>query len=243
MKMTKPTLITNALSSLVWAVLILFLSSCSNHSAQQNTSSFTIQFPNAKDTSAHATGHNSALASAVYAFSPACFAINVTASDIANQKQNTCDVPIGIFQGFVAPGATVTVTVPQGHSRKLEIFAYLRTSSADACPSGQSDLGGLDRTRLVRVNDPVTFDAMSASVDVTVNLNNPGNSQNLISQYSLPKSCVPPTAPNLPAAAVSAGQAALSGGNYTMTATVSGKQNEVVLHGGAYRLQLSRTAQ
>src|SRR5205085_980471 len=61
-----------------------------------------------------------------------CFAVNITASDISSIKAGTCDVPVGIFAGFVAPGGQVTLTVPRGSSRKLEVFYFSRASSLDS---------------------------------------------------------------------------------------------------------------
>ncbi len=236
--------------------LSLSLLGCTAKHASNSSSQVTIQFPSVQDFSQSASSVSSssikegmrAIAGmkgsvTPYQFAQACFAINVTAPDIQASTLNTCSVPLGIFQGFVAPGGSLSLTVPQGTGRTLEVFSYLRASTAEPCPTGVANMKGLDVSRLSRVGLIASFDAESANVNLTVNLVDPG-SATLVSQYSMPNTCEPAPPPlSSASAAITSGRATASGGNYTVVGAVSGLKNEVSLQGGKYQIRLSRSAQ
>lgn len=179
--------------------------------------------------------------STTYDFSRACFAVNVTASDIPTRVNSTCDVPTGIFVGFVKPGATLTLSVPNGSARKLEIIAFKRSSSADPCPENRANLAGLGLSRLARVGLVSSFDALQPEVTLDVTLSSPTGT--LASQYAMPVSCAPKVAPSLFSANFTSGRAVQSGTKYKAVSSVSGAKNELTVQGGNYRARLSRRAQ
>ena len=168
----------------------LLAAGCSAKTAlSTDGSQVSITFPTAAQLSAgHGRVQGLTVASG-YDFSLACFAVNVTAKDIPSTTSGTCSVATGVFQGFVAPGGSLSISVPSGTARELDVFSFQRTSSSDPCPTAGS-FRGLDLTKIVRVGEIPSFDALSAVVNLSVDLVDPGTTANLITQYSMPNSCI-----------------------------------------------------
>jgi hypothetical protein len=121
--------------------------------------------------------------------------VNITAQDLLpsatlpGSAVGTCDLPIGVFSGSVAPGGSVNILVAKGQARKLEIFTYLRTASSEACPALTGGFQDLNRDKIVRVGQVASFDVVDDQTDVSVNVTAPQVGESLITQYSLPSSC------------------------------------------------------
>jgi hypothetical protein len=212
---------------------------CNTKSAQQS-SKVSVTFPQAQSNRS-AVRNLSSVGKLDYNFSLACYAINITAPDIANSAASACGVPVGLFSGFVAPGTDLTISVPHGTARELQVYAFLRPSAGDSCPT-QTSLQGLDLSTVARLGVVSSFDTMSDTVDLTVNLTAPADGTSLASQGLLPATCVPP--PLATTANVVAGASTLTGGGYTMVGKVSGLKNEMFYQaGGQYIVILSRRAQ
>lgn len=185
---------------------------------------------------------SSVSAMSTYDFTRACFALNVTGSGITpTGKSGACSIPLGVFQGFVAPGGSTSISIPQGSARTLQVLAYARSSSTDPCPTGLTDVSGLDLSKLSVVGTVASFDALTASVDVNITLSVP--SGNIVSQLAMPATCRPANAPANATAAFVAGRAVQTGGSYKIVATAGGLKNELTLSGGNYKIRLSRRAQ
>jgi len=147
----------------------------------EETASIKIQFPTAQ--SFGKVGSLSAISAANI-----CYVVNVLGSGITEQNRS-CDVKRGITAGSVAPGSELSVTVPSGTNRTVEIYGILRNSPSEPCPSVQAGwpvpltrVYFLGKTSNVEVRPPTT------TVDITITL--PDTSQNLLAQLSLPGSCV-----------------------------------------------------
>ena len=204
--------------------------------SQSSTSAhLSVSFPQAAIQAASSS-------SSTYDFSRACFAINVTSSDIPSAKKNSCDVSRGIFQGFVAPGGSVTLTVPKGSARKLEVFSYLRASAAASCQS-LVDFGSFAPNKITRVGLVPTFDTQTDNVTLDVTLTAPATSDNLVTQYSLASTCSVGDAQQASSAAITSGHVHSTGGKLVIEASISGQKNNVHLSGGALQIQLSRSSQ
>lgn len=221
----------------------LSLSGCGGikDSSKSKSSRVDIAFPSAQSLRGLNSKGVSAMATS-YDFSRVCFAVSVTGGGIANSTpSNLCDVPVGVFQGFVAPSGSVTLDVPLGQARKLEVLAFLRAKPTDPCPS-MKDLNGFSPSRLARVGKADAFDAVSGDLTVEVQLVAP--EANLAVQNSMPASCqANPLMPVLASAAIASGRQVQTGGNFKVFGAVSGVKNAQELKGGAFRLQLSRQAQ
>ena len=148
-------------------------------------SSVSITFPKAAEKSSQ---HGLAQGlSTGYDFSRSCYAVNVTGSGITSTTLS-CSMPVADFQGFVGPGDSISINVPNGTARKLEVFSYLRASSSDPCPTSNAGFHGLDVTKISRVGQVDSFDTLVPVVNLTVDLVDPGTTT-VVSQYSLPAVC------------------------------------------------------
>lgn len=209
-----------------------------------SASSLKLRFPEAG---------SAALASKVGGFSwnLACFSVNVLASDIP-ARQPTCSPPIGAFQGAAAPGSELVVSVPNGSRRRLEIFAYVRTTATSPCPALDPAKGfqGLDLGRVVRVSPAeVFFDALTPEVSIDVQLTLPATPTDVVEQYGLAASCRPAAPASGPGSSrVILGAATSTGvsgsGVLSAIGTVSAQKNEITLTGaGGLEARLSRIPQ
>jgi hypothetical protein len=169
----------------------------------------------------------SALSSRVGAFSyswdRACFAMNITAPDINSPEDATCEVHRGIFAGTAAPNSELSASVPRGDLRKLELFAYFRNSSAEPCPALNGGFGTLDRKKIVRVGVVESFEVANSEVNLTVNVSLPATGTSVVSQYSMPNSCVASATGTTSGRLVSAAESATGTNSFAIRHRVSYK--------------------
>lgn len=204
-------------------------------------SKISIRLPGAS-TGASSSKAESVSASSAYDFSLACYAVNVKGSDIpALKSAGTCDIPRGIFAGFVAAGGSLTLDVPRGSARSLEIFSFLRDSSTAPCPT-LHDFGSLARNKIARVGRVPSFDTQAAEVELEVTISAPAAGVSVVSQYSLPSSCVVTPPPSQGSAGITIGHTRASGGAFVIEGSISGQSNEAKLSGGQFQIHLSRKA-
>jgi hypothetical protein len=64
-----------------------------------------------------------------------CFGVNVVGPGISTNAPSSCDIQRGATAGMVPPGGVLSVDVAKGEERVVELYGYLRSSSADSCPS------------------------------------------------------------------------------------------------------------
>ena len=222
-------------------IALVALTGCS--SADNMSSKLRVQFPPAPTLSAQGGPTTKIAAQGLtdFTWSKVCFTLNVTAVDLKKPIAGLCDVTTGVFSGSVPAGGELTLDVPRGSARKLEVFAYLRNSSSDPCPTLKDGFQGLDRTRIVRVGLVPSFDVNEPIVTLAVDVTAPVlPADNLIAQYQLPSSCRPVSVPSGGAARVALGSAQQSGGRFKVTTTVAAQKNELELSGGKFKVHLSR---
>lgn len=178
-----------------------------------------------------------------YDFTKACFAVNVTGGTVQPSPiSSKCEVSVGAFQGFVAPGSSISMSVPNGSAYKLEVYAFARTSSADPCPMPAKGMSGLDLTRVATVGTVPSFDALQPEVALNVEISAPKS--NLAIDRGLAGSCFSSGSRQILAnAAIAPGRAVQTGGGFKLIGVVSGTKNEVKLTGGGFAMQLSRRPQ
>jgi hypothetical protein len=203
-------------------------------SGQQSGSSVVLKFPTAAQLSSKAQN----MSLGAFDFSRACFAANITGNGIQNLPPTTCDVPTGVHSDFVAPGSSVSLSVPKGTARRLEIFSYLKNNASDPCPNSKNGFQGLDLTKIARIGQVNSFDVAASVENVSVEVMAPLNGVNAITQYALPLSCLPKT--NVPSALIMAGRGKIAGGNFIVIGALGGQKNEVVLQNSQFKVQLSR---
>lgn len=151
--------------------------------AVEDSASLKIQFPPAQSFN-KGVGALSQISSSLV-----CYVVNVTGPGI-NENSKTCDIKRGIFAGSVAPGAELSVTVPTGTNRKVEIYGILRNSSGDSCPSVQTGWPvSLDKVYFLGQAIGIDVRPPTTTVDITVTL--PDESQNILTQLNMPNTCSP----------------------------------------------------
>ena len=168
----------------------------------------------------------------------ACYTVNVTAVDIPNLSTTACQIPVGILAGTVPAGGTLTLDVPRGSARKLEVFLFKRPSPGSQCPTLAGTFGNLDPGSFVRVGLVPSFDASAASVSVDVNLTLPNAGDSVVTQYQLSKTCTALNTTPMTGSGVEIAHAVLSGGRYKMNATLRDSSSGLTLKGGSYVMKL-----
>lgn len=222
------------------ACLLLSTAGCRPKTEEKKSSKLSFVFPSGQELN---SSNKNTIASSGYDFSNGCYAVNITAADLPITTTGQCDLPIGVFQGFVPPGTSISVDVPRGKSRKLQILAYQKVSVSDPCPTGRTNISDLALARLAQVGMVASFDAEAEEVTLHVKMTAPTTT--LAQQMAMPAACQPSNGlpSSFPPAKVASGYGIQTGGNFKAHSTVSGLNNEVLLQGGNYRARLSRRVQ
>ena len=118
-----------------------------------------------------------------------CYGVNVTAEDI-NNTASTCGPSLGSFQGFVKADSNLTVEVPSGVNRKVELFAYMSTNTDAKCPTWTADCTSSVHCSLYRVASAEAVDMEADEVTVTMEATFPTDlDQNIVATDSTSSLC------------------------------------------------------
>jgi hypothetical protein len=231
---------TQTLSLAVAAALAMTVSSGCSLSAS-TTSSVVIKFPSLEEINPQ----SKISATSTFQWSRVCFAVNVAADDIQETRSSQCEIPLGIFAGTVPLSGELSLTIPKGNNRRLQVFTYLRASENDPCPQTSGRIGGLNRELMARVGSVDSFNALENVVNLAVTIREPAAGENLITQYSLAESCkIKPPPQGSATSRVAQGSARIrdADGIFTIDGTVSGIQAEAVLSdsNNTFQMHLSR---
>jgi hypothetical protein len=169
----------------------VFLGACS--AKQNSSSSLTLTLPTAEQLKAKSQTAQK-ISSSDIDWLKACFMVSVTGSNIPDTAQNKCQVPSGIFAGSVAPSISTDKVsqlkidqVPKGAARKIELFAYFRSSASTACKTYAS-VNELDPGSVASLGSTVVdINSDVQTVDLDISL--PAVGQTLVTQYNLPAIC------------------------------------------------------
>jgi len=201
-----------------WLVLILicvsFSLGCSRQVEQGGRSVITIRVPSAKNTFNKSGGVGAM--SAMPSDRKACYGINVTGPGIQGPS-NMCHPSAGIMAGFVEPGVEVSVEVPKGPNRTIELVAYLQNTGDNLpCPGYSPNMPPARLAATYKVGSAVT-DVTGPTTEVTITADFPGLANTVASQLSLPASCTVAATPtnNTP------GFDVLSGGGFANAGTIN----------------------
>lgn len=181
------------MSFVVIAMSWLLLAGC-QRAQDDKTSKIDLQIPEAsvfkKLTSDSLSKTDNAASNATIDFENLCFAVQVSASDITYEPKSKCDFRKGMVVGSVPAGGTLSLDVSRGSDRIFEVYGYLKKSSADTCGSVPEIIPDADLSRiyLLGKSDPQSIQQPEVSVSIDIKL--PSSDQNVISQFSLPPSCV-----------------------------------------------------
>ena len=240
MRMNRPFSSTSVV--LVAAAVFGLLASSCGMTAASKDSKLSIQFPTVA--SLNAMPGSNKISAQGYAWANACFIVSVTGPGISTHK-STCEVENGTFRGSIPPGGSVELDVPRGPARKLDLFAYFRASPTDLCPTA-SRLAAFDVSKTVRIGQVAAFDLFTAAVTVNAKVTLPNSTDNLLTQYSLPKTCLTTATIGPGSSAIVAGRAVQTGagGTIKVVSVVSDRYSEKLLSGagGSIKVKLTRRA-
>jgi hypothetical protein len=164
------------------AVATAMLMSCAPKSGG---SKLKIVLPSAGSHKTFSQSGSGTVSTLAFNFSVACFGVNVVGPGISSVP-NSCSAESGIFSGFFPGGSTVSLSVPQGSDRRVEIFQYDRSSASDPCAT---DLHSIAANKLAIVGSQSGVDMNAPEVTVSITVTSPAPGVSLISQLSLSPSC------------------------------------------------------
>jgi hypothetical protein len=171
-------------SSVFVVSALVALSGCSLK--RGGSSSVTLKFPSAEQLKSKTSSAQKISASNLD-WSKACFMVNVTGPGLDSAPKTKCDVPVGVFGGSVETSGTIELKVDKGSQRKVEVFAYFRSSTSETCLKKDS-LNQFDPGSVASVGSTVVdFNDDTEIVDVEIGL--PNVNDNLVSEFSLPGFC------------------------------------------------------
>ena len=204
---------------------------------QNDSASVTVHIPNAAEFKASGKLTSQ---SVTVNYDQLCFFVNAKGSGIASTSKGSCDIDRGVMGGGVPPGSDITMDIPGGDNRTIEVYGYLRNSASDACPPLPVDGWGampltkiyfLGQTPAVTIAPPLT------QVSVTIAL--PDSTQNLVVQNSWPVTCSGGALPGATkhAGRLQVGAAALSSTHYKLSARIADHNEGQILTSSHYRIQ------
>lgn len=232
-----PENLSNSLSLLVLCFVPFVLGSCAKTTGED--SRITIRFPDGKSQASNTSEKVSAMN---FDFSLACYAVNVTAETIPLAPPRTCEIPIGVFAGFIPAGGQISLMIPNGYKRKLEVFAYQRSSLSESCAALSGGFGSVNKSKVARVGEVLSFDTVQPSVELVVSVSPPPSGVNILTQYSLSNACALAGSPSGEGTArVTLGGGTLTSSSFKIVGSVSAQTNEQVLTSSSFKIELSRS--
>ncbi len=154
-----------------------------------------------------------------------------------SHKPTIAPLPSPIFNGFYASGTDISLSVPRGTNRLVQVFLYLPPVGTTTCPTW--NVATTDYTSVYFVGSASGIDTTSdRTIDITASF--PGTSNNLVVQQKLSQSCGGIT---LPTASVNVSTnkwglasvpVTLSAASNTSTAVSYATQDGTAIHGVHY---------
>lgn len=98
-----------------------------------------------------------------------CFGVNVVAADIAEKIQD-CAPKLGIFGGFISEEKNLTVEVPFGKGREVQLYAYL-PQKGTPCPQVDNENDAdIDPTAVFQIGKltDVAFDQPETKLPIPI---------------------------------------------------------------------------
>lgn len=108
----------------------------------------------------------------------ACFAVNITASDITKASPGNCDTQYGVFGGLIQAGEAIELETKFGSSRTIDIYLVI---SDNPCGPFDPNRGigkvfGSNNVFRIGHKEGVNFDKPEVTVEMPIELPNQANS-------------------------------------------------------------------
>jgi len=141
--------------------------------------------------------------SAIPSGSSVCYAVNVVASDIPGILRHQCSPHLGVFAGFIAEAETLSVEVPFGKDREVQLYAFL-PKPGSPCIGINGKEGGpkIDPQSVFLVGKLTNQIFDKAEITLPMPVNFPGTDHSIFADLRMGSSCLntsPPVIdPNAP---------------------------------------------
>jgi hypothetical protein len=169
-----------------------------------------------------------------------CFLVNVSGGNITPVSQDlTCNISRGIVKGTVAAGQELSLDVPSNQSVNFELYGYLRNSLSDTCPEIIDPTWSwpLDKVYQLGITEQVQI--VYPQTDVTINIDLPMASQNIVVANVWPNTCLPSSVqkdPLPPVGRIALGGKLLTGTQYKMFGRITAKEDSKNLLGVQFKI-------
>ncbi|MCB0419810.1 MAG: hypothetical protein KDD61_02380 [Bdellovibrionales bacterium] len=128
-----------------------------------------------------------------------CYGVNVNGPGISEFQANGCSPKLSVYTGFIeASSGEITLNVPSGENRNLELFAYLAEIS-EACPLWQNSeqVKQMDYSKVFKTGSTTGILIGSEEQIVEVTSVFPGEANHLVQERQLATNCVSHTKVNI----------------------------------------------
>lgn len=120
----------------------------------------------------------------------ACYGVSVKANDIKGYAGDNCSPATGVIGGYVLDGQTISLSVPSGTGRHIELYMYLKAvGDATACPPMNSKIPATQLVDTYFVGEATNVDTSQPETNVTIEWNHPGDAQNIAVVNGYPAVC------------------------------------------------------
>jgi hypothetical protein len=116
-----------------------------------------------------------------------CYAVNVVGGDLPSQP-SACGPTKGVASGLVAAGDTISLSVPRGIGRTVELYLYLAPFGG-SCPTWSFDCTTESNCSLYRVGAATNVDTSLDTTSVTIYTEFPGWDKSSANLSSSPLLC------------------------------------------------------
>lgn len=123
-----------------------------------------------------------------------CYGVNITATDLPS-KDISCGPKLGLTAGFVPSGSEVSLEVPSGDNRNIDLYMYLPLGG-EVCPDTENSK--IDPSLLFKVSSKTNVSLNASEVVLEMPVEFPGYDHSVFDDMNLPLSCLDNEDPNQP---------------------------------------------
>ena len=116
-----------------------------------------------------------------------CYAVNVIGGGI-EESSSACGPNKGKFAGTVMAGGSLSLDVPKGTGRTVELYLYM-ASTGESCPQWEFTCSTQQNCRLYKVGSLTNVDMSGDVTNLTINASFPGWDQNVVTNSGSPLLC------------------------------------------------------
>lgn len=207
---------------------ILTLISCSR--GENGQSRLEITLPPHPSINAKSTNLNAQASEAPY-----CYLVNIVGEGLTSTPSK-CYPNAGVRSGFMPPLSTLTLDVPKGSQRRVELYGYIPKTN-ETCASSGLDLQSVPLNRLFRLGLNENVEMNADEVVVRIEVVYPGITQHVGVQTRQPAECyshLPPIDLSSTPLVVSD---VIKGGRFQIVSEISSEGSQQTQTGSRFRIE------